>query len=257
MAGLGGCGYDTAKFNIVSQALAVFDRFVTAGIIIMVLLIGAPLFLVGTLFAWQLLTRDGGEVAFDEPNGRWRLELEESCIIGPCHKYARLSVPLGYFSRQTLLCTPPQLDTSQTVLDTIESVTWSEDGTQVSWTAKDARNNGSLHIGRDCYETAAFDDRPKSIGLRFRENCVTGQCFRSVLWIVSAGGYTYTTPCTVSAHGNKPVFTLPKDVLGQITVAVSEGKGKAAWQSSTGQSGEIIFVQDCDSSQTVKKVQPA
>ena len=237
--------------------MARFDRFVGAGIAIMMLLIGAPLLLVGSLFAWQLLTRDGDERTFKEPEGRWRLVLEESCLIGPCYKYAKLIVRDGYVSRQELLCAPPQMDTSKTVLHTIKSVSWSEDGTEVTWTAQDKRNSGSLHIGRDCYAIAAFDDRPKSISLRFRENCLRGQCFRSVLWVVSAGGFTYTTPCTVAAHGNKPVFTLPKDVRGQVAVKISEGRGRATWESNTGQSGEIIFVEDCDSSQTVKEAQPA
>ena len=82
--------------------MARFDRFVGAGIAIMMLLIGAPLLLVGSLFAWQLLTRDGDERTFKEPEGRWRLVLEESCLIGPCYKYAKLIVRDGYVSRQEL-----------------------------------------------------------------------------------------------------------------------------------------------------------
>lgn len=234
-----------------------FEKLLKIGVIGMVITIGGPILLICGLFAWRLLSSDSYARTFDAPSRDWSVRLEEDCLIGPCHKYGQLIVPDGFFSKQTLLCELPRLDTSRIIFREVRDVQWTEGDTKFSWTTPDPANDGSLDIARQCYETAVHDDRPKQISIRFRENCVTGTCIRSAHWVSWRGGYVYTTPCALTATGNSPVFTVPRDVTGQVAVEINDTSLTADWQSTgTGQSGQIVFAKDCDLSQQTKDLVP-
>ena len=99
------------------------------------------------------------------------------------------------------------VDTSRVLFDDVRSAEWSDGDTVLAWTAGDPPESGRIDLRKDCYITAAFDDRPASTGLRFKENCLIDGCWRSVDWVESRGGYVYTTPCRVTATGDERVFT--------------------------------------------------
>lgn len=221
------------------------------------LLVAFGLLLVGGLFAWNLLTYDRAEATFDAPNGRWSLRIEDSCLVGACYKHPAVVVPDGWFSSYELQCDTGPVDTSRVLFDKVHSVTWGEGDTTLDWTAGEPPESGRIDLHKDCYITAAFDDRPSLISLRFKENCLTGDCWRSVSWIDGRGGYLYTTPCQVTASGNERVFTVPNDARGQVSVTLDPGRRVAQWTSEeTGQTGRIDFAADCDVSKQTKHEQP-
>lgn len=220
-------------------------------------LVALAMLVIGGLFIFRLLTYDRAEATFEAPNGRWSVRIEDSCLIGSCYKYPHVVVPDGWFSSRELQCDIGPVDTSRVLFDDVRSVTWSDDDTKLNWTAGDPPASGTIDLRKDCYITAAFDDRPSLISLRFKENCLTGQCWRSVSWIDGRGGYLFTTPCRVTATGNDPVFTVPNDARGQVDVTLDPARRVAQWRSeNTGQTGRIDFAADCDVSKQTKHEQP-
>lgn len=212
---------------------------------------------IGGLFVWKLATHDRAEATFKAPSGRWSLRIEENCHIGPCFKYPVVVISDGWFSKSELQCDMREPDTSRVLFDNVQAFRWEDEETALSWTAGEPPISGRIDLREDCYRTAVFDDRDSLTRLRFKENCLTGACLRSVSWIVSRGGYIYTTPCRVTASGNQPVFTLPNDALGQVAVMLDSGKRRADWMSlRTGQSGQINFETDCDASQQTRAEKP-
>ena len=177
-------------------------------------------------------------------------------MSGSCYKYPTVVVPDGWFSTRELQCDMHGADTSRVLFDKVHSATWENGDTTLAWSAGDPPESGRIDLRKDCYATAAFDDRPSLISLRFKENCLTGQCWRSLSWIESRGGYVYTTPCRVTATGNAPVFTRPNDARGQVSVTLDPADRKAKWTSETGQSGRIDYAADCDASQQTRQEQP-
>ena len=163
-------------------------------------------------------------------------------------------VPDGWFSSHELQCDMGATDTSRLLFDKVHSVQWGDDDTILDWVAGEPAENGRIDLRNDCYITAAFNDRPSSIGLRFKENCLTGECWRSVSWIDLNGGYVFTTPCRVTANGNERVFSVPSNPLGQVSVNLDVANRRAQWSSSeTGQSGLIDFDSDCDVSRQTRR----
>lgn len=238
--------------------LAFLKKFLVFGFIAYMSLVAAGLAVVGGLFAWNLLTHDRAEATFDAPNGQWSIRIEDSCLTGSCYKYPAVVVSDGWFSSHELQCDMGKVDTTRVLFDNVHAVTWGAGSTTFEWRAGDPPESGRIDLRKDCYITAAFNDRPNSISLRFKENCLTGDCWRSVSWIESRGGYVFTTPCHVTATGNARVFTLPNDPLGQVAVTLDPKNRIARWASSeTGQSGVIDFAADCDVSRQTRHEQPA
>jgi hypothetical protein len=235
---------------------AFLKRLFVFGIAAHMSLVAVAMALVGGLFVWKLLTHDRAEVTFDAPNGRWSVHIEDSCFSGSCYKYPTIVVSEGWFSSRELQCDMHGADTSRVLFDTVHSATWENGDTTLVWSAGDPPVSGRIDLRKDCYATAAFDDRPNLISLRFKENCLTEQCWRSVDWIESRGGYVYTTPCRVVATGNAPVFTLPGDALGQVSVTLDPASRQARWTSQTGQGGLIDYAADCDATNQTRHEQP-
>jgi hypothetical protein len=238
--------------------LALLRKLFAAAFVVYMSVIAAGILLLGGLFAWKLVTHDRAEAVFEAPSGRWKLHVEESCLLGACHKYPTVVVPEGWFSSRELQCEMLGADTTRVLFDKVKSHTWEDDDRVFSWTAGDPPVNGRIDIRGDCYDTAVFDDRESLTTLRFKENCLIGDCVRSVLWIVSRGGYVYTAPCRVTASGNVPVFTIPGNPSGQVEVVFDAANGRADWTSEqTGQKGQIDYETDCDAALQTRKVQPA
>lgn len=233
-------------------------KLIAFGFIAYMSVIGLGIVAIGGLFAWNLLTYERAEATFEAPNGRWSLRIEDSCLTGACYKYPKVMVPTGWFSSYELQCDVRGIDTSRVLFDDVRSAEWSDGDTVLAWTAGDPPERGRIDLRKDCYITAAFDDRPASTGLRFKENCLIDGCWRSVDWVESRGGYVYTTPCRVSATGNERVFTEPNDATGQIDVTLDAKNRRAEWTSlGTGQTGVIDFQADCDTSRQTRHEQPA
>ena len=210
-------------------------------------LVALTLLFIGGIFAWNLLTYDRAEATFDAHNKPWSLRIEDSCLTGSCYKYPKVVVSDGWFSSHELQCDIGPVDTSRIIFDKVHKVTWNADGTALDWSAGEPPQSGRVDLRKDCYITAAFDDRPSLISLRFKENCLTGDCLRSVNWLESRGGYIFTTPCRVTATGNERVFTVPNDARGQVSVSLDVKNKRATWTSDeTGQTGVIDYAADCD-----------
>jgi len=238
--------------------LAFLRRLFAVAFVTYMSVIAAGLLLLGVLFAWKLATHDRANVVFDAPSGRWSLRIEESCLLGACHKYPTVVVPEGWFSTRELQCDMHDVDTSRVLFDKVAAYEWADGDASLAWTAGNPPVSGRIDLREDCYSTAVFDDRQSLTSLKFKENCLIGECVRSVSWIVSRGGHIYTTPCRVTATGNKPVFTVPGEPTGQVTVNLDSGNRRADWTSSqTGQRGQIDFDADCDLARQTRRVQPA
>lgn len=217
----------------------------------------ACILLVGGLFVWKLISSDSADVAFHSPNSDWVLEIEESCLQGPCYKYPRLTVATGWFSSRELQCDLAQTDTTRVLFDNVVSTEWRDDGTKFGWTAGDPPVSGTIDLLEDCYITAIYNDRPNLLSLRFHENCLAGACRRWAYWIATRGAYDYTTPCSATASGEDRVFTDPENPTGQISVRFVPEQARAEWSShGTGQTGAIDFAQDCDAAKTVRSEVP-
>ena len=233
------------------------DRLVKLAVIAFTAVFGGALLLVGGLFALRLLTSDGAYAELEEPNGRWTLKIEETCLQGPCYKHPVLVRDEGWFATSELQCELKGADTSRVIFDRIRQADWSADGMTLTWTAGDPPQSGTLDIRTDCYRTAIHNDRPSLISVRFHENCLVDGCARRAFWIESGGGFKYTTPCTVAATGDEPVFTSADNPVGQVEVKVDAEKRLAEWRSTgTGQSGRIEYTRDCDAARTVKSETP-
>lgn len=219
--------------------------------------VALTLLFIGGIFAWNLLTYDRAEATFDAPSKPWSVRIEDSCLTGSCYKYPKVVVPDGWFSSHELQCDIGPVDTSRVVFDKVHKVTWGDDDTTLNWSAGEPPQSGRIDLRKDCYITAAFDDRPSLISLRFKENCLTGDCVRSVNWVESRGGYVFTTPCRVTATGNERVFTVPNDARGQVSVELDVASKRATWTSDeTGQTGVVDYATDCDASKQTRREQP-
>ena len=217
----------------------------------------AALLLIGGLFVWKLVSSDGADVAFQSPNSDWVLEIEETCLQGPCYRYPKLNVATGWFSSRQLQCDIAATDTTRVLFDTVVSTSWRDNGTKFDWTAGAPPVSGTIDLLEDCYITAIYNDRPNLLSLRFHENCLTGACRRRAYWIETRGAYDYTTPCRADASGEDRVFTDPDDPTGQISVRFEPDRGRAEWRShGTEQTGVIDFAQDCDASKTARTEVP-
>jgi hypothetical protein len=238
--------------------LALLRKLFAAAFVVYMSVIAAGILFLGGLFAWKLATHERATAMFEAPSGRWSVRIEESCLLGACHKYPAVIVPEGWFSTRELQCQMRDADTSRVLFDKVQTHAWGDGDVSFSWTAGDPPVSGRIDLREDCYETAVFDDRQSLTSLRFKENCLIGDCVRSLSWIVSRGGYVYTTPCRVTASGNTPVFTLPGNPSGQVEVVLDAGNRRAEWVSAqTGKKGQVDYDTDCDEARQTQKEQPA
>lgn len=194
-------------------------------------------------------------MAFDAPSGRWRIEIEETCLQGPCFKQARLKVLTE--DRRELQCALGPTDNSRLVFDTMITSDWQNNETLFVWTAGDPAQSGSLNLLNDCFLSAVVHDRPSLVSIRFDENCLTAPCRRRAYWVDSTGSHTVTTPCVLTAAGDSRVFTLPGDPRGSVNVDFEVSKRLINWRShETGQHGSVVFSRDCDPAQSTRKPIP-
>ncbi len=222
------------------------------------LFFGAAILLIGGLFAWKLVSADTAKVAFQAPQADWALQIEETCLLGPCYKYPKLVVSTGWFSSRELQCDLAGADPSRAVFDNVVSVEWRDNDTKVDWIAGDPPTSGTIDLLSDCYISAVVDDRASMTSIRFHENCLTGACRRSAMWMETRGSYIYTTPCRVAASGEERLFTVPGDPGGQVSTRIDGEKRLAEWTSTgTGQTGVIDFAEHCDISKQRREPVPA
>ena len=227
---------------------ALLKRVLVIAIAASAALVAAMLAVILGLSAWQLMSHDHAQARFEAPSGRWMLRVEDSCLQVNCYKQAHVVIPNGWLSSSELQCDIGPLASDNRVLfNQVHATAWQDDDTTFEWSAGNPPISGRIDLRKDCYIAAFADDQPNLITLRFKENCLIGECWRSVDWIENRDGQLYTTPCTTKATGNSPVFTRLSDPSGQLSVKFDAAQKRANWKSAdTGQSGTINFAIDCD-----------
>ena len=139
-----------ARTREVDRLLPFLRKLFAAAFIIYMSVIAAGILFLGGLFAWKLATHDRAKAVFEAPNGRWSLHIEESCLLGACHKYPTVVVPEGWFSSRELQCQMHDADTSRVLFDKVQTHEWGAGDSSFSWTAGDPPVSGRIDLREDC-----------------------------------------------------------------------------------------------------------
>jgi hypothetical protein len=238
--------------------LLLIKRVLAIGVAASMAVVVAMLAVVFGLFVWKFLAHDHAQARFEAPSGRWTLRVEDSCVQVTCLKLAHVVIPNGWLSSNELQCDIGQAAEDRVVFDKVHATAWHDNDTAFEWSAGVPPVSGRIDLRKDCYIPAYADDRPNLTTLRFKENCLVGECSRSVDWIQVVNNELITTPCRVAAVGNAPVFTRLNDPGGQVAVKFDTPNKRAQWKSAdTGQRGNIDFATDCDVGRQTRRQQPS